>query len=366
MATSSLHAKRRSLKQQTQPPVKRVSPAVARPREVTFDILRIVACFAVVLQHSSAGVLVGYEQVTPHEWWLANILNALSRFAVPVFLMMSGALLINRPGIDAMRFYQRRLSVIIKPYIFGSLIYLLYLLYVKHQPVSYADIGERIIDGGMYYHFYYLHLILALYLLVPFLVIRSQRDMNAALMVSLLLFALTQAELFGSAPYILNSGIGFFAHLPYFLLGSALFHLQKPVPLWLPFLLFLACSAAIAYGTAEHTFMLGHFEPSWLQKSTGWLSMLQASALFLFLCRLVPQLEASFKPHWRRQLFRFARATFGIYIYHVAVVELLYPALLRAQLSHSSAMLATAAFAFVLTGGVILFLQRARILRGWV
>lgn len=205
-----------------------------------------------------------------------------------------------------------------------------------------------------------------LYLLAPFLVIRSQRDMTAAVLVSLFFFALTQWELHGVKIYMLNSGIGFLTHLPYFFLGSALYHINKKIPLRLPALLFLLSTACIAFGTYCETAMAGEFLPGWYQKSTGWLAIMQASAIFLFVCQLIPRIQPHFKPEWRRQMLRFAKATFGIYIYHVAVVELLYPTLLRQGFSHISVMGLTAIGTFLLTGGVVLFLQRSRTIRRWV
>lgn len=144
MATSSLHARRRTFKQQTQPQVKRTAPQNTRLRDVSIDVLRLLACFAVVLQHSTAGALVGYGQVPMPDWHVANILNALTRFAVPVFLMMSGALLINRPGMDALRFYKRRTLVLLRPYLLGSVIYFAYILYVKQYPLSVDDVIDRL------------------------------------------------------------------------------------------------------------------------------------------------------------------------------------------------------------------------------
>jgi surface polysaccharide O-acyltransferase-like enzyme len=366
VVTSPLHSRRRSLRSQSQPQVKRVQPPAFRPRDLTLDTLRIIACFAVILQHASAGPLIGYGQIPESSWWTANILNALTRCAVPLFLMISGALLINRPGLDGWNFYTRRLSVLAKPYLLASAVYVLYLVHLKGDAISPFELLERIRDGGVYYHFYYLHLVIGLYLLVPFLIIRSQRDMAAALFMCVVLLLFTQLELAGDGAYMLTSDLGFFAHLPYFFLGYLLYHLERPVALWWPLIGFLLASACIAFGTAQKAMLLGEFSPGWYQKAVGWLPMIQSCSLFLLVCQAVPKLEPYFRPPMRRTMMRFARATFGIYLYHLIILELAYPLLLRQGFGEISAMLLTTAITFILTGGLILFLQRARILRSWV
>jgi len=57
------------------------------------DDARIVAIFGVVLIHTSAKVLLESD-VGDSQWWAANVYDALARWSVPVFVMVSGALLL--------------------------------------------------------------------------------------------------------------------------------------------------------------------------------------------------------------------------------------------------------------------------------
>ena len=61
---------------------------------LSYDILRIAALLAVISVHISAFFVLKYEPNTM-EFITENIFNALSGFAVPVFIMLSGALLLN-------------------------------------------------------------------------------------------------------------------------------------------------------------------------------------------------------------------------------------------------------------------------------
>src|SRR3954447_23076195 len=86
----------------------------AAPLEPTgwLDLARVLAIGAVLAVHE-AGAAVGARR--PGEpadpaWWAANVLDAASRWCVPVFVMVSGALLLDPRRTERPReFYRRRL-----------------------------------------------------------------------------------------------------------------------------------------------------------------------------------------------------------------------------------------------------------------
>ena len=63
-------------------------------RNVALDIARILAMFAVVLTHSSGGFVERYELFSSEFIW-GNIFDAISRLGVPLFVMISGALMLD-------------------------------------------------------------------------------------------------------------------------------------------------------------------------------------------------------------------------------------------------------------------------------
>ena len=58
-----------------------------KERIIAFDFLRIIAALAVVMSHSAIATDVSFSD--------GVIFDSLSRFAVPVFLMISGALMLD-------------------------------------------------------------------------------------------------------------------------------------------------------------------------------------------------------------------------------------------------------------------------------
>ena len=58
--------------------------------------LRLIAMFAVIVLHTASPLLFFYNNVPANNWIAADIYNAMVRFAVPVFVMITGALLLHR------------------------------------------------------------------------------------------------------------------------------------------------------------------------------------------------------------------------------------------------------------------------------
>ena len=60
------------------------------------DYLRVFATFGVILLHTAAPLANQYGIVSNYDWWIGNIYNSITRFCVPVFLMISGALIFSK------------------------------------------------------------------------------------------------------------------------------------------------------------------------------------------------------------------------------------------------------------------------------
>jgi len=128
------------------------------------DFCRIVACFMVVVLHIASA---GATQLDDN-WMSSNIYNSLVRSCVPLFLMLSGALLLNRSE-GAVRFYQKRFVRILPPLLFWSVFYALWRaeMGVGHGSVWQAALA--MLQGPVYYHLWYLYAIIGIYLFMPFM-----------------------------------------------------------------------------------------------------------------------------------------------------------------------------------------------------
>lgn len=136
------------------------------------DNLRAVATIAVIGIHVSSDYVPGEGTIPMSDFWIGNIYDSLSRFAVPVFVMISGALLLSKEEGTGV-FLKKRFTRLLMPFIFWSLIYSINSLYLENQEGiqnSFQDILHKIFvqfRDGSSVHFWYIYMIIGLYLFIP-------------------------------------------------------------------------------------------------------------------------------------------------------------------------------------------------------
>lgn len=139
--------------------------------KIWIEYLRVIAIIAVVSIHVSGGTYYEFGNIEQYDWWVANILNTISRFSVPMFIMISGCVLLGK-NIEVKSFYTKKLSRLIPPFIFWSIAYAIFDC-LRHDR-SFSDFLSIIssglfITGNTYYHLWYLPMFACLMLFVPFL-----------------------------------------------------------------------------------------------------------------------------------------------------------------------------------------------------
>ena len=65
-------------------------------REYAFDLLRVISMFMVIVVHVSNVYSRSYGIISNQNFLYSLIYNTISRISVPIFLMISGALLLDR------------------------------------------------------------------------------------------------------------------------------------------------------------------------------------------------------------------------------------------------------------------------------
>jgi surface polysaccharide O-acyltransferase-like enzyme len=88
------------------------------------DMIRILGTIVVVIGHVSDMVLYTNTPLT-WEWWVVNWWDAASRWAVPIYIMLSGSLLLDPHRVESpSKFYHKRLMRIGVPLVFWSLFFM--------------------------------------------------------------------------------------------------------------------------------------------------------------------------------------------------------------------------------------------------
>src|SRR5690554_6570471 len=187
------------------------------------DVARIGACFMVVLLHVAAVEFHEFDD----RWWASNFYDSFTRACVPIFLMITGVLLLNRQE-DLPAFFRKRYRRILPPLLFWSLFY---LGWYSWQGEDYGGLWGGIrsmLHGPVAFHLWYLYAIVGIYLFVPFLRHIWQSCSRAEQHLYLVLWAAVSAwpivgRLLGTDVDILNTyELGaFFGLLGYLFLGRS-------------------------------------------------------------------------------------------------------------------------------------------------
>lgn len=138
-----------------------------------FDQLRALAIIGVIVIHVAASY-IRVSDISSFNWIIADIFNSLVRFAVPVFLMLSGALLLNKKYTIS-EFIRKRYPRILIPFIFWIIIYIVFAvlfqnkaLYFTTLPTAFIFIGKMFLGfQGYLMHVWFVWMILSVYLFIP-------------------------------------------------------------------------------------------------------------------------------------------------------------------------------------------------------
>ena len=138
---------------------------MANNRIISFDVLRIIAAFAVVMLHVTSDRFS--TSFPSNEWEIRNVFDSFVRWCVPVFVMISGALFLNQErNVNVGRLYKKNILHLIFIFFAWSFIYALYLAVVKSDHSIYHIIC-RILEGPV--HFWFLKMLIGLYIAIPIL-----------------------------------------------------------------------------------------------------------------------------------------------------------------------------------------------------
>ena len=211
------------------------------------DNARILSVFAVVIVHAAALFMAGYEVGTYH-WWLGNVVSSAFRWCIPVFVMISGALLLDPSKAETSSiFYRKRLLRILIPLIFWSIIYLINSW--SQGNLGYGqgvwwEIAKRLLLGKPGYHLWYLYMICGLYFFTPFfrkLIGNSTPKEFKLLVYIMLMLTLVNSVLKAMFPDIPSTIFSLFIYyLPLYFLGYFIRISDLKPSKWLLILSFLS------------------------------------------------------------------------------------------------------------------------------
>ena len=130
-------------------------------RIVFIDYLRIFAILIVILLHVSAQNWYK-TNVNGLEWQTFNFFDSIARWGVPVFVMISGALFLEKKNIPIKKIYSKYILRMVIVFFVWSFIYMIFM-----EKGTFTDQIKMLITGQ--YHMWFIPMIIGLYMCIPFI-----------------------------------------------------------------------------------------------------------------------------------------------------------------------------------------------------
>lgn len=155
-----------------------------RERVLFFDLLRCVAAVAVIAIHVLAPYRNELGVIPFNEWFTAVATNGVTRWAVPVFILISGALMLSdRRPFDARYYVQRRLGKVLVPFLVWSVFYA-FLSGWSAKGFDGSLATEVLVNSpqhATYYHLGFFYYFIPLYFVMPIFQWLVKRGDDAAI-----------------------------------------------------------------------------------------------------------------------------------------------------------------------------------------
>ncbi len=296
------------------------------------DTLRALATLGVIIIHVTTPVLKMMYGRNMEFWWIGNSIDSCVRFVIPLFLMLSGATMLNRE-YKLGEFYQKRFMRVLVPFLFWLVAYWIYRwvnLTPKTQPHDIHGIIKWAMDlfvtEGVSKHFWYIYMILIIYLFVPFLGKLLRKLSNSTIFIVLsgwiLLNILFSNQIISTLnwDYFFVKGKDYFLYSGYLVIGYYLMKISLNARKYrllnlVIFVLTILFSAFATYFASKNAHKLDMSFYGSLTLNT----MIQSIALFLLMKDMTIQNKIM---NWTINII--SDYSYGIYLVHIMIISILF------------------------------------------
>jgi surface polysaccharide O-acyltransferase-like enzyme len=138
------------------------------------DVLRVISMISVVFLHTAAGSL--RANIGSAVWHLSNVFTAVMGTSVPVFFMISGALVLHSPKTLSIKYmWEKRFVKIFVPFVVWSLVAVAYfevINLINHGSVRWDVVLNKLKNAPgqpTTVHLWFMYALIPLYMLSPLL-----------------------------------------------------------------------------------------------------------------------------------------------------------------------------------------------------
>lgn len=341
-----------------------------KKRYIEYDIMRILACFCVIMIHCPIFDQGNYYEYTSFEFQSINLWGVLSRWAVPVFVMLSGMMILPHGDETSIsRLIVRRVLKMLVAYVGWSCVYSFYNTYILgivYAPTKLKTFIDGCFSGEI--HMWYLPMLAGLYIISPLLatlVKKIDENWIKYWLVGLFVFS-------SLIPFIVKLDIKFVSTIInsingymdlqflggwtlYFVLGHYIqqhqFTKRQKVSVYLCSIIALAFSlwgTVIYYmNNGEALGILSYEYPNIIIFSIGVLTFFKEE---------VSRWDIS--SSIEKKIYGVSKLTFGIYLIHVLLLKIWYTVGINIQMLHPVISIPVVALIVFASGAVIIWFFR--------
>lgn len=291
------------------------------------DVLRIVSIFAVIVIHA-VGELWKIFPMHSKSWISLVTIDSMVRFAVPVFVMVSGIFMLSPAKDRSLKdLYSKKILRIATSFAFWSVIYLVYRMFfdINHKIFPVKSIIGKLILGE--YHMWFMYMIIGLYMVTPF--IRKITDSKSSMQYFLILwFAFCIIKNFAKLIPGMNDFVFKFfdsfkfsiavEYSGYYVLGYYLhnFPLKKPTRIFV-YILSLFGVAATAFLTVYVSFKSSECVSKYFEYLLP-TTLFSSISVFSFIQNICKDKNPT--AGTRKRIATLSKISFGVYLSHLLVM----------------------------------------------
>ncbi|MCW4011053.1 MAG: acyltransferase family protein [Candidatus Bathyarchaeota archaeon] len=309
----------------TNPDADPSTATVQKKAGIPVDLIRSVGIFLVILLHVSIQpVPVPSNISATTAWWAFDFYNSIARPCVPLFVMLSGYLLLQPSKVNEPLkvFFKKRWKRIGLPFLFWGIVYFVWTIAFDGVTLSFDSAIQSLLQGP-YITFWYLYMLVGLYLLTPllrvFMAYAGDHILEFVLAIWFIgtgivpLAGLMGLNLNGNV-FILPGWIG------YFLFGGYLPRLKTKIRSWKLYGLMALGLAWTMIGSAYMVIDPGPQLYFFFDYLTANVIIVSVSLFILLSSISVQSLES--RPSWAKRLVRLVgQNSLPIYLFHMLLLE---------------------------------------------
>ncbi len=293
-------------------------------RKINIEFIRVIAIIMTIMIHVSNIYIYAFDEISNGYFLISVIYNSLSRLCVPLFFMISGALIINKE-YSRKKYFQKIIKFVLL-LIFWSLFY-----YIQKNGFSFENIGDVLVNSFFNAemtsrHLWYMYALISVYIALPFvqnMCKNLSKELENLFLILWIVLSGISVIVLPLARYITKSNIGVDYPIPiinaayylgYFVCGHILYKRFENIKLdkqknIICILVYSVCT----FITAFFTYFISTKADRFFDAFTWYKSIftiLATIAIFL----LIVANKDFFKSEF---ILKISQHTFGIYLTHI-------------------------------------------------